>query len=129
MGLIRTLLIDDSPEFLEAAQRFLASDQKIEVVGALTTGKDAVEKVTLLQPDLVLIDLAMPGTNGLEATRGIKEIPNPPQVIILTLYDNYEYQIASEAVHADGFISKSEFGSKLLPLIQLLFEERVVAEG
>lgn len=128
MGLIRTMLVDDSPEFLEAAQRFLASDPQVDILGSARSGKEAVKLVSQLNPDLVLMDLAMPGMNGLTATRQIKSLPNPPQVIILTMHDNHEYRSASDAVHADGFISKSQFGVDLLPLIHHLFEELLVAE-
>jgi DNA-binding NarL/FixJ family response regulator len=75
------------------------------------------------------MDLAMPEMNGLEATRQIKALSNPPQIILVAMYDNPEYRSASKAVHADGFIPKSEFGEQLFPLIQLLFENLLVAEG
>lgn len=123
MSSIRTLLVDDSPQFLEAAMRFLSSDPHIEIVGSTLSGKEALEKVISLNPDLVLIDLAMPDMNGLETTRHIKSQPGAPQVIILTLYDNSEYRTASESVRADGFVAKSDFGADLLPLIHGLFEE------
>jgi DNA-binding NarL/FixJ family response regulator len=128
MELIRTLLVDDSLEFLEASQRFIASDPEIEIVGTATSGKEAIQKVIQLQPDLVLMDITMPGLNGLEATRKIKALSDPPQVIILTLYDHPEYQAASEAVRADGFVSKSDFGSGLLKTIHQLFEETMIVE-
>jgi DNA-binding NarL/FixJ family response regulator len=103
MGLIRTLLVDDSPEFLEASQRFLASNPQIEIIATANSGQESIQLVSKLHPDLVLMDLAMPGLNGLEATRQIKTLSNPPLVIILTLHDNFEYQIASESVQAKRF--------------------------
>ena len=126
MPSIRTLLVDDNPQFIEAAIRFLSSDPQVEVVGSALSGQAALEQVELLNPDLVLIDLAMPGMNGLEATQNIKLQSNAPQVIILTLYDNQEYRTACEAAHADGFVSKSDFGIKLIPIIQSLFKEEQV---
>lgn len=123
MSSIRTLLVDDSPQFLEATKRFLSSDPHIEIVGSTLSGKEALEKIATLNPDLVLIDLAMPDMNGLETTRQIKALPGAPQVIILTLYDNQEYRTAGQAVQADGFIAKSELGANLLPLIHLLFDD------
>lgn len=127
MELIRTLLVDDSPEFLDAAGRFLASHPNIELVGSALSGKEAFEQVALLNPDLVLMDLAMPGINGLETTRRIKAEPGAPRVIILTLHDNPEYRAASESVDADGFIAKSDFGAELLPLIRHIFEKDEVS--
>jgi DNA-binding NarL/FixJ family response regulator len=121
MSSIRTLLVDDSPQFIEATIRFLSSVPNIEIVGTTLSGKEAIDKVTSLNPDLVLIDLAMPGMNGLETTRYIKSRPGAPQVIILTLHDNFEYRLASEAANADGFIAKSNLGVDLLPMIHGLF--------
>ena len=125
MTLVRTLLVDDNPEFLGAAARFLATDPEIEVVGQALSARKAIEEVTRLQPDLVLMDVAMPEMNGLVATRHIKERPNPPRVIVLTLHDNDEYRAQARAAGADGYVSKSEFGTQLLPLIHTLYTSSV----
>ena len=122
MTLVRTLLVDDSPEFLGAAARFLATDPEIEIVGRALSARKAIEEVARLQPDLVLMDVAMPEMNGFVATRRIKERPNPPRVIVLTLYDNDEYRAQARAAGADGFVAKSEFGTQLLPLIHTLYQ-------
>ncbi len=122
MTLVRTLLVDDSAEFLGAAVRFLATDPQIEIVGRALSAREAIEKVARLQPDLVLMDVAMPEMNGFAATRQIKDRPNPPRVIVLTLYDNDEYRAQARAAGADGFVAKSEFGTQLLPLIHTLYQ-------
>lgn len=114
---LRILLVDDSPAFLESAARFLSRDVRFEIIGRALSGSEAVAQVGLLDPDLILMDLAMPGMNGLEATRLIKEQPDAPCVVILTLSDSTEYRVAAEAVGADGFVTKSEFGTALLPLL------------
>jgi DNA-binding NarL/FixJ family response regulator len=125
MTLVRTLLVDNSPEFLGAAARFLATDPQIEIVGHALSAQKAIEEVARLQPDLVLMDVAMPEMNGFAATRHIKERPNPPRVIVLTLYDNDEYRAQAQAAGADGFVAKSEFGTQLLPLIHTLYQPPV----
>jgi DNA-binding NarL/FixJ family response regulator len=122
MPLIRILLVDDSPEFLDAAVRFVSSDPELTVVGSSLTGLDALEQIRQSNPDLILMDLALPGISGLETTRLIKAQPESPRIIILTLHDNPEYRAASESANADGFLAKSEFGTQLLPLIHSLFE-------
>jgi DNA-binding NarL/FixJ family response regulator len=120
---IRILLVDDNPEFLESAARFLSADPQVEIVGRAHSGFDAVDGVRRWQPDLVLMDLVMPGMNGLEATRYIKAQPDAPRVVILTLHDNLEYRAAAEAARADGFIAKSEFGEQLPVVLQRLFAQ------
>jgi len=126
MTSIRTLLVDVSPDFLEAATRFLSSDPHIEIIGSTLTGENALQLASALKPDLVLMDLAMPGMSGLEAARQIKTLSTSIRVILLTLYDNPEYRAASQAVKADGFVSKSEFGVALLPLIHAMFQVETV---
>jgi DNA-binding NarL/FixJ family response regulator len=124
MAPIRILLADDNPEFLHAATNFLATDPQLEIVGQARSGQQARDQVSDLQPRLVIMDLAMPGTSGLEATRQIKTQANPPYVIILTLYDNAEYRAEAERMGADGFVAKSDMGTELLPLIHTLCNNR-----
>lgn len=121
MSPVRILLVDDSLAFLESATRFLQGDERTEIIGRVLSGREALEQVTQLHPDLVLMDLAMPGMSGLEATSLIKASPNAPCVVILTLNDSNEYRKAATAAGADGFVTKSEFGTELLPLIETLF--------
>lgn len=119
---VGTILVDDNPKFLEAAKRFLSSDPMIELIGTALSGKEAIDLVGDSQPDLVIVDLAMPGMGGLEVTRLVKsQFTPPPQVIILTLHDNEEYRSASEAAGCDGFIAKSDLGTHLIPQIHALF--------
>jgi len=115
------MLVDDSHEFLDSAVRFLSADPRVMIVGHALSGDDALEQIQRLKPDLVLMDLAMPGMNGLQATSHIKAESSAPYVIILTLYDSPEYRAAAADVGADGFIIKSEFGTQVLPLIDVLF--------
>ena len=112
MSPINVLLVDDNAEFLKSATRFLAVDPQIVIAGCALSGRGALEQVALLHPDLVLMDMAMPGMNGLKATRHIKAQPDAPRVIILTLYDNAEYRAAAEAMGADRS-ARNEAISKL----------------
>src|SRR5690348_4633439 len=102
MNPLRLLLVDDSAEFLESAARLLALQPQLRVIGRAASGSAALEQVAELQPDLVLMDLAMPGMNGLETTRQIKARPAAPRVVIMTLYDVAEYRTAARDATADG---------------------------
>ena len=121
MSLISILLVDDNPQFLEAARRFLKKDSRLVVSGCALSGENALQQVEQTRPDLVLLDLVMPGMNGLEVTRRLKAQPNAPRVIILTLHDHDEYRLAAQEAGADGFVIKSEVGARLIPAIQHLF--------
>ena len=127
MKRIQVLLVDDNQIFLDSIQRFLASVKNIQVVGCAASGEEAILLAEKLNPELVLMDLAMPGMNGLQATRILKAKEHAPSVIVLTMHDSREYQQAVESAGADGFVAKSEFGEKLQPLIESLFDLR--AEG
>jgi DNA-binding NarL/FixJ family response regulator len=129
MNPLRILLVDDSAEFLESAARLLMLHQELCIVGRAASGRAALEQVAVLKPDLVLIDLAMPGMNGLEATRQIKARPAAPRVVIMTLYDIAEYRAAARAATADGFIAKSSIRSQLMPMLVGLFPDRAAGAG
>src|SRR5947207_5969474 len=117
------LLVDDSPEFLESAGRFLSANPQIAIVGRALSGHEALALLEQLCPDLMLVDLSMPDMNGLETTQAIKARPTPPRVIIMTLHNDLEYATAAVASGADGFITKSAFSIGILPLIASLFVE------
>jgi DNA-binding NarL/FixJ family response regulator len=114
---VRVLLVDDSPEFVRSAIRLLSADPRLEILGVATTGGDAVTHAARTRPDVVLMDLRLPGIDGLEATRRIKRLPDAPKVVITTLHDNAEYHAAAAAVGADGFVPKTAFAQHLLPLL------------
>ena len=118
---VRVLLVDDSLTFLQSAAQFLSGHSGIAVTGQALSGQEAVAQVQLLQPDLVLMDVAMPGLSGLDATRLIKVLPAPPRVIIVTMADDPEYRAVAVEAGADGFVPKTRCRTELLPLIRTLF--------
>jgi DNA-binding NarL/FixJ family response regulator len=117
---IKLLLVDDNSEFLRAVADFLSTDPRVEIVGQARSGHEVLKRILRLEPDLVVVDLAMPEMDGLEVTRRIKSQPDAPYVIILTLHDNVAYCAMARTSGADGFVAKSELGDRLLPLIHAL---------
>jgi len=116
----RLLLVDDSAEFLESAEYFLRKQNNVEVVGRALDGDFVLDEVLRLAPDLVLMDIAMPGLSGLEVTRRLKARPFPPVVVLVTLYDAPEYRAAALAVGADGFVSKADFCTGVLGVLSTI---------
>ena len=121
MQMLRVLLVNDSPIFQQSAKRFLSLDNRIEVVGLAQTEGEAMHCVEQLRPDLLLVDLLMPGVSGFQISARIKSQPFPPRVIIMALDDSQEYREAARAAKADGFLDKQELASQFLPLIESLF--------
>ncbi|MGE0454467.1 MAG: response regulator [Vicinamibacteria bacterium] len=122
---IRALLVDDSPDFLESAADLL-SGPGLEVVGRSTSAADALELLRHLAVEVVLMDLAMPGMDGLEAARRIKACAASPKVVLLTFHDGPEYREAARAAGADAFVAKPEMGRRLVAVLDSLFEKKEV---
>lgn len=125
----RVLLVDDNQTFLNAAVHALTVDPRIEVVGSALSGQEGLEIIAQKRPDLVLMDIAMPGMNGIEATRLIKAQPKAPRVVILTSHDLSHYRTAAKAVGADSLISKADFDSHLFPLLEALLIEQCASSS
>ena len=118
MRKIRVLVVDDHTLVRDGIRSLLALSSDIEVVGEAANGKDALGKVKRLSPDVVLMDLAMPVMNGLEATRRIRREFPGIRVIALTQYDDSEYVVPIIEAGARGFISKMAAFSELATAIQ-----------
>jgi len=118
MSKIRVLIVDDHAILREGIRALLAVHDDIEVVGEAADGREAVEKVHQLTPDVVLMDVAMPLMDGLEATRRIRKGNPKTKVLILTQYDNKEYILSSIKVGASGFVPKRVVASELVSAIR-----------
>jgi DNA-binding NarL/FixJ family response regulator len=102
---VRVLLVDDHPIFLDGLQTALTGLSELEVVGTATDGVSAIEAVTALRPDVVLMDLTMPGMSGVEATRRISA-QDGPAVLVLTMHADDESLYAAIRAGATGYLLK-----------------------
>jgi DNA-binding NarL/FixJ family response regulator len=121
MAKIRVLVTDDHAIVRDGVCALLALTGDIEAVGEATNGREALEMVTRLSPDIVLMDIVMPLMDGLEATRRIhKEFPET-KVIVLTQYEDREYVLPAIEAGASGFISKASASSELISAIRSVY--------
>ncbi|MBI3585646.1 MAG: response regulator transcription factor [Ignavibacteriales bacterium] len=104
---IKVLIADDHKDFRKVVRDFLNRLPNISVVGEAIDGFDVIEKMEQLDPDIVLMDIAMPHRNGLDATRIIKQRWPGKKVFIATMNDDPMYRLQAQQVKADGFILKS----------------------
>jgi len=118
MSNIRVLVVDDHAMFREGIRSLLQGQEDVETVGEATDGREAVEMVHQLTPEVVLMDIAMPGMGGLEATRRIhREYPNV-KVLVLTQYEDSEYILSMIKAGAKGYIAKTATASELVSAIR-----------
>ncbi|MGD0441478.1 MAG: response regulator transcription factor [Acidimicrobiales bacterium] len=122
---IRVLVVDDQELLRTAISSLIDEEDDLEVVGEAGDGRQAVELVSRLSPDVVVMDVRMPGMDGIEATRHItsRDGASMSRVLILTTFDLDEYVFEALRAGASGFTLKSR------PLEELLSAIRVVAQG
>ncbi|MBB4636656.1 response regulator transcription factor [Longimicrobium terrae] len=115
---IRVLLADDHAVLRSGLEALLALEDDVEVVGQAGTGEEAVEKTRLLRPDVVVMDLAMPEMDGLEATRRIAALALETHVLVLTSQTEEEYLVPVLEAGASGFVRKTSADVDLLQAIR-----------
>ncbi|MGQ9545872.1 MAG: response regulator [Dehalococcoidia bacterium] len=124
MEKIKVLIVDDHTLVRDGVRALLALVADVKVVGEAANGKEALEKVKELNPDVVLMDLALPIMSGLEATRRIRKRFPGTKVLALTQYEDREYIVPTIEAGARGFISKTAAFSELASAIQAVYQGR-----
>ncbi len=115
---IRVLISDDHAMFRAGLRALLETEDSIDVVGEAGSGQEAVDRALELRPDLVLMDLAMPEMNGLEATRRISALNIGVSVLVLTVHAEEEYLIPVVEAGASGYLTKASADKDLVDAIQ-----------
>ena len=122
MNKIKVLLAEDHTIVRKGLHSLLEKEIGIEVVGEAEDGREAVRKAEKLQPDVVVMDIAMPGLNGLEATRQIKKRFPEMKIIILTVHANEEYVLQTLRAGASGYLVKKAAPGDLIEAIQAVYK-------
>jgi DNA-binding NarL/FixJ family response regulator len=116
--MIRVLIADDHPVFREGMRGMLEAAEDMEVVGEATTGNEAVERATELMPHVVLMDLKMPGLNGVEATRSIVQAVPGVYVLVITMFEDDSSVFAAMRAGARGYVLKDAEREEILRAIR-----------
>jgi len=117
---VNVMLVDDSASFRNAAAQFVTEVCGAKVIGQADSGETAIEMALRLRPQLILMDLAMSGINGIEAARRIKAADAGIKIVILTLNNGREYRELAQSLALDGFISKTDFTTIVCSVIDAL---------
>jgi DNA-binding NarL/FixJ family response regulator len=118
MDRIRLVIADDHPLFRDGLRTLLESVPEMQYLGEATTGEQAITQAAALQPDVILMDLKMPGLNGIEATRRIIETSPHIQILMLTMFEDDESVFAAVRAGARGYVLKGATQEETLRAIR-----------
>lgn len=130
MSVTRILIVDDFEPWQHLVLWVLEPQTDLQVISTAVDGPEAVQKAGELKPDLILMDLGLPGMNGLEATRQIRIASPGSKVIFLTDHNEPDIVQAAFAAGASGFVLKSEFRADLVPAVRaVLLGQRFISRS
>ena len=118
MAKTRILLADDHTLFRQGIRTLISAEADMDVVGEASNGGDAVERAAELRPDIVLMDIGMPGLSSFEATRQIRKNRPETKVLFLTMYDDEDYLVEGMEVGASGYVLKDSPSAQLVSAIR-----------
>ena len=122
---IRVLLADDHAIFRAGLRALIELEDDVELVGEAPDGDVAVDRALELRPDVVVMDLSMPGTNGLEATRRIAALDIGVKILVLTVHAEEEYLVPVVDAGASGYLTKSSADTDLMEAIRVVARDEV----
>ena len=117
---VRVLLVDEHAVVRAGLKALLETDERMEVVGEASTGEEAVEQARTLEPDIVIVDLTMPGMDGIRATRRMTELGLAAKVLVVTIHDEDEFLVPALNAGAAGFLNKSVADTELIGAIEAI---------
>jgi two-component system response regulator NreC len=123
----KILLVDDHAMFRAGIKALLEAEGRLSVVGEASSGDEAVDRVRELKPDVVVMDLSMPGSNGLEATRRIAALELDTKVLVLTVHAEEEYLVPVVEAGASGYLTKTSADTDLIEAIKVVARGEVYA--
>lgn len=126
MNKITVMIVDDHPPFSQGLSRLLADEVDLEVVAQCSDGEEAVKLITQLQPNVAIIDVAMPKISGIEVARQIKAICPSTAILMLSAYNYESYLLHSLQVGAMGYLLKSSPVNELVSAIRLVHSGQAV---
>jgi len=125
MALVRVLLVDDHEIARKGIRSVLTADASLVIVSEASDGEEAVQKSDELHPDVILLDITLPGINGIDAARQIRGVSPNSRIIFLSQHDSIQIAKDALSVGAQGYVVKSDAGRDLLRAIQSVLEGHI----
>jgi DNA-binding NarL/FixJ family response regulator len=122
MAPIRVLLVDDHEIARKGIRSVLTSDASLAVVSEAVDGEEAVKRTEELHPDIILLDITLPGISGIQAARKIRVVSPESRIIFLSQHDSIQIAKDALSVGAQGYVVKSDAGRDLLRAIQMVLQ-------
>jgi two-component system NarL family response regulator len=123
-GIVRILLVDDHPVVRAGLASMLSTIAGLAVCGAASSGEEALELIDAEQPDVLLLDLRMPGMTGIELLKAIRAVPFPPKALVLTSYESDEEIYRAIEAGAHGYLLKSTPQAEIVAAIHAVHSGR-----
>ena len=123
---IKVMIVDDHNLVREGLKAVFDQGLEIEVIAEAGSGEEAVEKSAEIEPDVILMDVSMPGMNGIQATRIIREANPEVKVVILTMLDQEGYVYEAVKAGATGYMLKSTSSDDLIEAIQMVYDGKAL---
>jgi DNA-binding NarL/FixJ family response regulator len=120
---MRVLLVDDQPQVRRGLRMRLELEPDVEIAGEVGDGAAAIARATEIQPDIVLMDVEMPGMDGISATRALRAVAPHSAVVILTLYDDAATRARAKEAGASAFVGKHQVETALLGTMRHITRE------
>ncbi|WP_420438676.1 response regulator [Candidatus Palauibacter sp.] len=118
--MVKALLVDDHAVVRAGLRALLEASGRVDIVGEASSGEEAVTKARKLEPDIVIMDLAMPGMDGIQATRRIAALGIETKVLVLTVHDEDEFLLPALDAGASGFLNKSAADTDLMGAVEAI---------
>jgi len=125
MKKIRLMLVDDHEVVRVGLKTFLQTQEDFDVVAEASDGEEAIDRAMATHPDVILMDITMPGVDGLEATRRLRVLCPKSLILALTVHDDKQYFMQMLAAGASGYITKQAAGDDLIAAIHAIFSGNV----
>lgn len=125
MNTIRLMLVDDHDIVRTGLKAFLDTQEDLQVVAEANGGEQAIARMLDTQPDVVVMDISMPGTDGLEATRQLKRLRPDVHILALTVHEDKQYLFEMLSAGASGYLTKQAAAEELVEAIQTVAQDNV----
>jgi DNA-binding NarL/FixJ family response regulator len=122
MSTIRIFLVDDHQLVRDGIKALLMSSEAITILGEASTGRECYEKIANEQPDILILDISLPDTTGIEITKKVSELYPAMKVLILSMYTNEDFIFNSVKAGAKGYLPKNTSREELLDAIRTIYE-------